>query len=99
MCVAAGILNAVECGKVHRRYGIRKTPITSAAATLDLIQAYLPDYVRRIESPAASNSTTQRSNPAYKTTWLEVGQHRYQIELPAAIHALLIDNDGALLAA
>jgi hypothetical protein len=110
LCVDRGYRDASMCEEVRRTL-YTQADNSGRPVSLLLAESYLPDCVRKMSLRAQQSNEsceqwqalqasgrTARSTP-YRHSWLDWAEDRYLLCLPADVHSLLIDNDGALLAA
>jgi len=104
LCMQSGYLSRDDCVRIRQHISDDKAPDTADAVSLWLVQSYLPYCVRCVGrsdqlNTSSSNTTVAAINKILVSSWLDVDEYRYLLQLPADIHALLIDHSGALLAA
>lgn len=75
---------------------------------LTLLQHYLPDCVTALPAQAAANDASNplqidpnaaTPKPGWRLTWMNEEGYRYLLYLPPEVHALMVENDGCMLAA
>lgn len=110
LCIRNGYRPAIECERVRSRLYAEGNKAGRPAGLL-LIEAYLPDCIVRTseqdDHPALALMRDVERNAANlpcKASYLQSSQlhwagHNHLICLPLDIHFLLIEHDGALLAA
>lgn len=99
LCINEGYLSDDLCQQIAQHLAMQTAPDTPERQTLMLLQAYLPECVDRLDAALHQQLNLSRLASTLIISHLDVGSHRYRLMLPMSLHALLIENTGALLAA
>ena len=102
LCKNNSYRSVQDCERIYRQLSaqFRLTQETPSLTTVMLIDAYLPHCITVVDSHATEDDAVPEAAKQYwRTSYLNTATRRYRLCLPPEVHALLIENTGALLAA
>lgn len=110
LCVDNGYQSLADCQRIRHEL-LKSTDLDpTPESVIAMLQAYLPHCVYTVDSTdvftQAENAdklqqflSSANTPQHYRSSCIQTNQYRHYLRLPSNVHALLIDNDSALLAA